>query len=297
MISAAHTAKAAGLIQEAYHGFFNLAEDFVVNSLHALAQTYYRECFVLAKKEGWSEGQLNANLNIGLISQHLKNWAAAEESFRLHLDLAQGANNDNEIQVAYTNLVQVLWGKAKELEEEENFYARIQVLRKCLLATAAGHLEEEGGRTKILLGLALHQQGQFDEACEVLASCQFLGPSQQGDLTSEIITGACALADSYYRKKLADDAIMTLTRVVTRTQVSADLHGEAQARCHLGVIHFQEGNMEHAMTEFEKQLALAQQLDDKRILHIAMVNMAGVLADLEEQSRSGIPKIQTSPLQ
>lgn len=43
----------------------------------------------------------------GLISQHLKDWAAAEESYRLHLVLAQGANNDFEIHVAYTNLVQV----------------------------------------------------------------------------------------------------------------------------------------------------------------------------------------------
>lgn len=65
MILAAHTAKAAGSLQEAYHGFFSLGEEFVLNSLHASAQTYYRECFELAKKAGWSDGQLNANLNIG----------------------------------------------------------------------------------------------------------------------------------------------------------------------------------------------------------------------------------------
>jgi hypothetical protein len=52
----------------------------------------------------------------------------------------------------------VLWEKAMELEEAGEFHARIHVLRKCLLATAEGHLDKEGGRTKILLGLALHQQ-------------------------------------------------------------------------------------------------------------------------------------------
>lgn len=53
---------------------------------------------------------------------------------------------------------QVLWEKAKELENTEEVLARIQVLRKCLVATTEGQLEGESDRTKILLGLALHQQ-------------------------------------------------------------------------------------------------------------------------------------------
>lgn len=64
-ILTAHTAKASGLLESAYHAFSSLGERFVLNDLHASAQSYYQECLELAKKHGWVEGQLNANFNIG----------------------------------------------------------------------------------------------------------------------------------------------------------------------------------------------------------------------------------------
>jgi Flp pilus assembly protein TadD len=80
-------------------------------------------------------------------------------------------------------------------------------------------------------------------------------------------------------------------------QETEDRHGEAQARCHLGVIHFRQGNMENAKTEFAKLLQLAQQMDNKTMTNVAMVNMAGVLATVEELSKSTDSQMHATFLQ
>lgn len=64
-------------------------------------------------------------------------------------------------------------------------------------------------------------------------------------------------------------------------QVLGDGRGEAQARCHLGVILYKQGHMEKARAEFEALMALAQQLSDKHALHVAMVNVAGAMCAIE----------------
>lgn len=83
-------------------------------------------------------------------------------------------------------------------------------------------------------------------------------------------------------------SFVSLNEPTAVLQALGNTRGEAQARCHLGVILYKQGHMEKARAEFDVLMTLAQQLSDRHILHIAMVNYAGTTYALERHLKEDI---------
>ena len=79
--------------QAVYDAYQNLAQHFVIYSNTKRALFFYTKCLELAVNSDYLEGELEANLNLGLCHEKLGDIERATEFHEAHLELALSSEN------------------------------------------------------------------------------------------------------------------------------------------------------------------------------------------------------------
>eukprot|EP00976_Prorocentrum_cordatum_P068445 1179136-Prorocentrum_minimum.AAC.3 len=259
-----------GDMKSVYLAYTNLARFFESNSNHKKAIFFYEKCHSIAQQARDIHGELEANLNLGVAHENIRDIAKAIMFHERHLELATEAHIDAEMVSANRNLVKVYQRQAEEQEHAGNIDASIESYHRMMKAAKACHDLPEQGLANYRIGMAYQKLDNPSKALgfhgEYLQLCKVCG-----DRTGEG-SACCALAQCYQDLDDVTQAISYLEQFLDLSK-NANPSNHARACCSLGVIYSKQHKFERAVTYFEKFFDVAKTLNDRRLLDIARVNL------------------------
>mmetsp|Transcript_40527 Transcript_40527/g.49152 ORF Transcript_40527/g.49152 Transcript_40527/m.49152 type:complete len:413 (+) Transcript_40527:156-1394(+) len=266
----ADAAARRGDMKSVYNAYKNLAKYFESANNHKKAIYFYEKCHTIAKKSHDSEGELEANLNLGAAHENLADTGEAIKFHERHLELAKATGIESEIIAANQNLVQVYKRQAEELEGSGNIDGSIEFYRKMMSVAQSAHELASEGLANYRIGIAYQKlddpKKALDFHSEYLRLCK-----ECGDKVGEG-SACCALAQSHQDLGDVTSAISFLEQFLELSK-NGDPSNQARACCSLGVIYTRQKKYERAVTYFEKFFEVARSLNDRRMLDIARVNL------------------------
>ena len=256
--------------QAVYDAYQNLAQHFVIYSNTKRALFFYTKCLELAVNSDYLEGELEANLNLGLCHEKLGDIERATEFHEAHLELALSSENQSQAQDAYGNLVRTYQLSAGRLEESKEMQKAVDQHNKCLEAARVQGDQLAEALVHFRIGNCMHKMGEIKQAIEYfetyLNSCI--------ELRDKVGEGkaCCALADAYKDLNDIDESVRYLEMFLDLAK-SGDPKNHANACANLGFIYYSQGKFDRSVTYFEKFFEVSRGLGDKKMVDNARVSL------------------------
>jgi len=281
----AEACQRAGDVEGVYAAWEKAAQYFVGTHEYKTGAYFYSKCLHVAASTGWVHGEMDANLNLGLVSEQLGRMEDAVSYHERHLQLARQHGTPGDREQAERNLLDLYARQADAAHARGDFAAEEHSLRQmALAATLAGNRSAEGDAA-LRMGQSLIRSGQLIEALEslrlVLDIARELGSVRREGAAHHLI-GRCL-----DRLKRTDEAMASLDEFRRLSFLEAegpggkmepDYAGVAEASCEMGHIRFRRGEFREAAVHFAEFYAMARRLGDVRRLQAAKINLGAARA-------------------
>ncbi|GLI67841.1 hypothetical protein VaNZ11_012131 [Volvox africanus] len=268
----ADNALRAGDTQAVYAAYKNLAKFFAQIGRLQKAEFFFRRCLRLSQDTQWLAGELEANLALGVVYEELQETQAAIECYERRLALASENQLMLEKDAAYHNLTTVYLRQAEVQEGAGQHEAAIQSYNKCLSAAERSGDNTVSAKANYRIGMLYHEQKKHTEAVYYLR--QFLELSGHMPEKEKAAVGTAYAAFSACLREMGDpEAAVRCLEEYLQMARGGDQHGTALASCNLGIMLYEQGDLDQAVSYFEKFFETARTLNDRRMLDTARVNL------------------------
>merc|ERR1719335_2154250 len=147
-----------------YEAYRNLAVHFATTNKPKRSVSFFLKCLEMAASCDYYEGELRANLNLGLAYESMQDTQNAIQYHEAHMEMALSSENQVEASKAYSNLIRVYQRFADELEAQGEHELALEQLQLCLeAAQGLGNNLAEGDLAVVNKGLAEDMQ-QLNDA-------------------------------------------------------------------------------------------------------------------------------------
>ena len=253
-----------------YEAYRNLAVHFATTNKPKRSVSFFLKCLEMAASCDYYEGELRANLNLGLAYESMQDTQNAIQYHEAHMEMALSSENQVEASKAYSNLIRVYQRFADELEAQGEHELALEQLQLCLEAAQGLGNNLAEGVAQFRIGKCLQRMGRTKEVLERFTEYHS-GCIALGDKVGEG-KALCALADAYKDIGRMDEAVKNLEAFLELAK-SGDPKSHANACCSLGQIYYDQGKFEPSVTYFEKFFDLSRSLGDKHMLDVARINL------------------------
>ncbi|GFR50138.1 hypothetical protein Agub_g12290 [Astrephomene gubernaculifera] len=266
----ADNALRSGDTQSVYAAYKNLAKFFAQIGRLRKAEFFFRRCLRLSQDTQWLAGELEANLALGVVYEELHETQAAIECYERRLSLASEHQLALEKDTAYQNLTTVYLRQAEAQEAAAEVEAAIGSYNKCLSAAERSGDNATAAKANYRIGMLYHEQKKHPEAIHYLRQFIALG----GHMPDKSAVGTAYAAFSACLKDLGDkEAAVRCLEEYLQLARGGDQHGTALASCSLGIMLYEQGDLDLAVSYFEKFFETARTLNDRHMLDTARVNL------------------------
>lgn len=266
----ADNAMRAGDTQAVYSSYKSLAKHFAQLGRLRKAEFFFRRCLRLSQDTEWLAGELEANLALGVVYEELQSTSAAIQCYERRLQLASENAMQLEQDTAYQNLTAVYLRQAEVQASAGDPDAALASYNKCLSASERTNDAPTAARANFRMGMIYHQQGKHQEALHYLRQFIELAPHSSDKAAEGLAyTTFAACLQSLGDRESAANCLEEYLQMAR----GGDQQGPAMASCSLGIILYEQGDLEQAVTYFEKFFETARTLSDRKMLDIARVNL------------------------
>lgn len=267
-------------VEGVYGAWEKAAQYFVSSHEYKTAAYFYAKCLHVATSTGWAQGQMDAHLNLGIVSERLGRMEDAVAYHERHLELAREHGAAAHRGQAERNLLDLYARQADAARARGDLATEDRSLRQMSeAARECGNVAAEG-EAQLRIGQGLMRTGNHLEALDALRV--FLEASRAaGDVRKEglahYLVGQCL--DKLRRP---DEALQSLReyRRLSGTEAEAsdgvrgvDRAGLAEAACRMGQILFRKGEYREACEHFSDMWTHARAVGDRRRVATAKANL------------------------
>lgn len=166
-LTQAEACQRAGDVEGVYGAWEKAAQYFVGSHEYKTGAYFYAKCLHVASSTGWIQGEMDANLNLGLVSEQLGRMEDAVAYHERHMALAREHGDPADRDQAEKNLLGLYARQAEAARARGDAAAEERSLRQLTdAARASGNAEAEGD-AHLRMGRSLMAAGQFIDALEV----------------------------------------------------------------------------------------------------------------------------------
>ena len=120
-----------------YEAYRNLAVHFATTNKPKRSVSFFLKCLEMAASCDYYEGELRANLNLGLAYESMQDTQNAIQYHEAHMEMALSSENQVEASKAYSNLIRVYQRFADELEAQGEHELALEQLQLRLMPRRA----------------------------------------------------------------------------------------------------------------------------------------------------------------
>ncbi|PNW80023.1 hypothetical protein CHLRE_08g374650v5 [Chlamydomonas reinhardtii] len=266
----ADNALRTGDTQAVYASYKNLAKYFAqIGRLHK-AEFFFRRCLRLSQDTQWLAGELEANLALGVVYEELQETEAAIACYERRLSLASDNQLALESDTAYQNLTTVYLRQAEVQESTGQVDDAIASYNKCLSAAERSGDNATAAKANYRIGMLYAGGRRHPEAVHYLRAFIDLAPHME----DKAAVGSAYTAFSGCLRDMGDtEAAVRCLEEYLQAARGGDPNGTALASCSLGIMLYEQGDLDSAVSYFEKFFETARTLNDRKMLDTARVNL------------------------
>eukprot|EP00197_Chlamydomonas_leiostraca_P013515 CAMPEP_0202884152 /NCGR_PEP_ID=MMETSP1391-20130828/40487_1 /ASSEMBLY_ACC=CAM_ASM_000867 /TAXON_ID=1034604 /ORGANISM="Chlamydomonas leiostraca, Strain SAG 11-49" /LENGTH=433 /DNA_ID=CAMNT_0049567291 /DNA_START=99 /DNA_END=1400 /DNA_ORIENTATION=+ len=284
----ADAARKAGNVEEVYGAYKHLAKYFAQLGRLRTAEFFFKQCLYISRDAGWLPGELEANLALGVVYEELHDTASAIACHERRLELANENELQAEAETAYHSLTTVYMGQAEEREAAGDVQGSLDSYNRCLRAADRAGDAVALAKANFRMGMQYYGQEKWSDTMYFLR--RYIELSLANPEVDRSMEGVAHTTYAQCLQKVGDApaAISSLESYLETMSRGADQSGPAIACCSLGILYYNQGRCEQAVTYFERFFEIARGLPDKRALDAARFNLGVARGAVRLQAYMGL---------
>lgn len=262
-----------GEIAKSINEYKNVCKMYEEVNDYPIASYFYEKCLTISKQEKNAEGEAESYMGLGLCEEGEHNIAKAQEYYEIALEKALDKNLHAIDKVISEQLIRVYEKLAIDNEGEGDYTRALEYYDKCLNASKRALNTRKEAECYLKLGMTYEKTKELEKSVEALEMyadiCKKSGDQDGYSLAlKELAERNRQLGNMEASKKCLNEL-----KEVQLTSKEKALESKAEASLKLGMLEFQNKNLQNSVMYFEKEFfEMAKELKDQKLINIGRVN-------------------------
>ncbi len=254
----------------AYREVCNFYKDY---GDYPTASYFYKKCLTISKQQKYDEGEATAYMGLGQCEEGEGNITQAQIYYETALEKALDKNLHSTDKLISEHLIVVYEKLAIDKEEAGDFGNALIYYDKCIEASKRAMNIKKEAECYFKLGMTYEKDKQLEKSVEALEKyreiCEKTGDHEG---RSRALKELAERNKQLGRMEQSKQCLNELKDVQITNKEKA-LESKAEACLKLGLLEFQNGNLQNSVTYFEKEFFdKAKELKDRYMIDIGRVN-------------------------
>ena len=237
------------------------------------ASYFYKKCLNISKQRKYAEGEATSYMGLGLCEEGERNIMKAQEYYETALEKALDKDLHSIYKVISEQLIRVYEKLALSNESAGDFPKALDYYDKCLDASKRALNTKKEAECYFKLGITYEKTKELEKSVEALEKylgiCEKLGDQEGRSLALKELAERNKQLGKLEKSKLCLNEL----KDVQLSNKGRALENKAEACLKLGLLEFQNGNLQSSVGYFEKEFfEKAKELKDRSMIDIGRVN-------------------------
>ena len=240
-----------------------------------IASYFYQKCLIISKQQKNPEGEAYSYMGLGLCEKGEKNILKAQEYYEIALEKALDKNLHSIDKVISEKLIEVYEKLAVDNESDGDYPKALEYYDKCLNASKRALNTNKEAECYLKLGMTYEKTKELEKSVESLEKYAGICKKMNNQDGYSLALKELAERNRQLGNTEASKRCLNELKEVQVTDKEKALESKAEASLKLGMIEFQNNNLQDSVTYFESEFFnMAKELKDQRLINIGRVNTA-----------------------